>query len=393
MKVNFVIDSFPTYSETFIYNQIYYLIDKNIDISIYSTKRGGDNIHSKILDYRLMDKVVFFRHGISFCLINNFLRNFNSSYSILRSFSWKKSLFYVLNLDLFKQLDRSDITHTHFGHIGELVCGLIDVGVLRNTKVINSFHGFDILPRRNEYYRSKYKSLFKNASLFTVNSEYTKSILYKLNTVKEDRVVILPVSLDTDYFELKGNRTETPIRLIFVGRLVNWKGPLLSIRILHKLRKKNYNVYLSIVGDGEEMEICKRFVFENSLSDYVRFCGVLDQNSIIEKFAQSHVFLLPGITDPESGRAENQGLVIQEAQAMKLPVVVSNAGGMKYGLIDGVTGYVVEENDLEGFVRRIIYLYNSPEIRQEMGRGGRKYVEENFDYKVLGKKLIEIYNS
>src|SRR5690606_20694081 len=103
------------------------------------------------------------------------------------------------------------------------------------------------------------------------------------------------------------------------------------------------------------------------------------------------IFLFPGIHDPDSGRCETQGLVVQEAQAMEIPVIVSDVGGIKYGMIDGVTGFVVREGDVEGFVRKIKQLVFDPGLRNKMGRAGRMFVVERYDNRVLGKKLEEIY--
>ena len=105
----------------------------------------------------------------------------------------------------------------------------------------------------------------------------------------------------------------------------------------------------------------------------------------------SDIFLLPGIHDEITGRAENQGLVIQEAQAMNLPVVVSDAGGMKYGLINNETGYVIKEKNIDEFVEKLNILIDNPFLRLSMGIKGRKYVVENFDSKILYKKLISYY--
>lgn len=105
----------------------------------------------------------------------------------------------------------------------------------------------------------------------------------------------------------------------------------------------------------------------------------------------SHVFLLPGIHDPVNKRAETQGLVLQEAQAMELPVVISDVGGMKYGIIPDETGFVVRENDITGFADAIEKFILNPQLIVEMGKKGRKFVVDKYDNKIIGAQLIEIY--
>jgi colanic acid/amylovoran biosynthesis glycosyltransferase len=76
---------------------------------------------------------------------------------------------------------------------------------------------------------------------------------------------------------------------------------------------------------------------------------------------------------------------------MQLPVIISDAGGMKEGVIDGVTGFVVPENDINGFVEKIELLANDPDLRKRMGEAGRNFVVENYDINKLNEKLMQIY--
>ena len=121
--------------------------------------------------------------------------------------------------------------------------------------------------------------------------------------------------------------------------------------------------------------------------------GALKQEAIIREFETAQLFLLPGIYDEPDGRAENQGLVIQEAQAMEIPVIVSDVGGMKYGMIPNKTGYVVKEKDITAFADTIEYLIKYPEKAKDMGREGRKFVIENYDSGKLVDTLVSIYLS
>ncbi|WP_075352584.1 glycosyltransferase family 4 protein, partial [Algoriphagus marinus] len=296
------------------------------------------------------------------------------------------------NLDFFLTIDEFKITHTHFGHVGELICFLKKIKLLKKCEIVHSFHGFDLLPNHQKYYQFKYENLFKFCKYFTVNSKYTYNILEDFPNVESKKIRSLPVSLDTSYFSNSDFKPNKDFRIIFIGRLIDWKSPINALKILQILHEREFPIFLDIIGEGPERKSCEDFIQANNLQEYAFLLGALDQKDIKVKLSQSSVFIAPGITDPKTSRAENQGLVVQEAQAMELPVIVSSAGGMKYGLIDGVTGYVVEENDIEGFVEKIIHLFNFPEIIEEMGKRGRKYVQENFDYKVLGKKLLEIYS-
>src|SRR5690606_21303860 len=100
---------------------------------------------------------------------------------------------------------------------------------------------------------------------------------------------------------------------------------------------------LLIIGDGPDYNFLQSMINDLNLENIATLLGSMTQERIKDYFSSSDIFLFPGICDPDTRRCETQGLVIQEAQAMEVPVVVSDVGGMKYGLIDGVTGFVVKE--------------------------------------------------
>jgi colanic acid/amylovoran biosynthesis glycosyltransferase len=104
------------------------------------------------------------------------------------------------------------------------------------------------------------------------------------------------------------------------------------------------------------------------------------------------LFLFPGIID-KNGRCEAQGLVVQEAQAMKLPVIVSNVGGMKEGIVDNKTGFVVKENDINGFVEKLEFLINNSNKKEAMGEAARAFVVKNYDSTILGEQLLYLYTN
>ena len=151
------------------------------------------------------------------------------------------------------------------------------------------------------------------------------------------------------------------------------------------------HVRLHLIGKGYLLEQLKAQAQDYHLEDCVIFYGALSQQAIKHRYEEADVFILPGRFEAETGRAETQGLVIQEAQAMELPVVVSDAGGMKYGLIPNESGYVVEEEKLEGFVEAVEILILNAGLKVRMGKRGRTFIEENYENKILLKKLLKIY--
>jgi glycosyltransferase involved in cell wall biosynthesis len=87
------------------------------------------------------------------------------------------------------------------------------------------------------------------------------------------------------------------------------------------------------------------------------------------------VFLHPSVTTP-LGQVEGWGVALAEAAASGLPVVATRSGGIPDQVVDGVTGLLVDEHDVEGLARAMEELAEDPELRQRMGVAGRANIHE-----------------
>ena len=221
-----------------------------------------------------------------------------------------------------------------------------------------------------------------------VNSFYSESLLQEIFPFSQVRII--PVGLSLDYFK-PVSQINTKVRLVFLGRLVYLKGGLLLVEIFHRLSQNNSGLELVIIGDGDKRKEIEKKINEYGLADSVFLRGGLSQDEVINEFKSSSIYVYSGLFDPIFKAGDTQGLVVQEAQAMELPVVCSDIGGIKYGMVDGETGFLVREGNIEDFIEKIQYLIDHPELREKMGKAGRTFVNNNFDSKVIGDRLMQAY--
>ncbi len=407
LNIAIILGPFPTVSETFIVNQITALIDKGHNVKIYSSrKRKEDKVHKNVQAYNLLENVVYKEKPPVGKLkrVYGFLRLIFIHFSqlnwdlLFQSLDFSKYGKKALNLEVFYERKffilnkKFDVVHVHFATQAVNIAKYKSQGFLKQAKLVVSFHGFDINPSKIEFYQSFYKQLFIETDHFTVNTIYTKEILLKANPSLTN-VTILPESLDTVLFKRKEkkNQATEKFTIVYCGRLVPFKGSLLLPLIVKELINRGHNrIILKIIGGGELEKQLQNEIEKLDLTREIELVGVLTQDEIISIFNEANVFLLPGVYEPD-GRAENQGLVIQEAQAMELPVVVSDVGGMKYGLLPDITGFVVAENDINGFADSLETLIKDPRKAEEMGKQGRKYVEDNYNSKDIVDKLVTLF--
>lgn len=405
MKIGILVESFPRISEAWLSNQIIDLIERGNVVSIYSVYPTRDTItHQQVKNYNLVGKTQYFFYpkgnllkkvwqGVEFVLFN--LGNTTPTKIIkgVKAILFKSlEPLFGFNYIFLMGIQDLDILHAHFGNMGVFAAKMKRIGLLNKSKIVVSFHGHDIFPYRREYYKKEY-ILFKDfADALLVNSIYSDSLLKEI--IPFPQVRILPVGLNLEYFKPE-NKTDlaSKVRLVFLGRLVHLKGGLNMIEIFKRLHQNNPGLELVLIGDGEKRKEIETKIKEYGLGNSIFLKGVLSQDHIIEELKSASIFVYPGLFDPVYKAGETQGLVVQEAQAMELPVVCSDIGGIKYGMKDGETGFLIEEGDINGFVEKIQILIEQPKLRVAMGKAGREYVQKYFDSKVIGVQLVSVYTN
>ena len=398
LNIAFFVHSFPAVSETFITNQIIQLIKAGHHVDIFAQFQAENtSMHGEVLKYNLLEKTVFLntlptkridKIFLFFAVLfrNIKLRNLSLAlYYIPYLLGNKKRKVSFYSIIYFLDKPAYDIAHAHYGFIGNQVLLLKEIGLLQKAKLITTFHGFDFAVQHGGY-----EKLFAKGNLFTVNSNYSRSKLTALGC-SEQKIKILPVGLDLTLFNHTASKHSNPNRkfkVLFVGRLVPIKAPELFVDICANLINQ-IDFQSQLIGDGEMLEVLQNKVESENLSCHIQLLGKQTQEQITAHLSEADVLILTG--KEIDGLAETQGLVIQEAQAMGVPVLVSNVGGMKEGIIPDKSGYVIESNNPAAFVEKIVHLYHNAALRKEMGNTARDFVTKKYDIQLLNSQLLDYY--
>jgi len=393
-------------------NQIVFLLQQGIDVHIYSLYPGNfKNLHAQYKGYSLEEKVTYIanipsspakrlKESFQFLKKEGFWNNIGRVMKAMNPIAFglpALKLTYLLIYSRLKSIERYDLVHVHFGNMGAFYANFVAFGFFKHLPYLVSFHGYDLVPNQTEMNRVRYRKMLLSAKLFTVNSNYTRLLLDQVDSSPKQRVRLLPVGLDTSLFEPSRNfgadQQNIFFRLVYVGRLVEWKGADRAIDIIEKLVVEFglKNIELTIIGKGPLQSKLEKTVEEKGLSENVKLLGEQDQSSIKSILSQADLFLYTGRKEPETDRAENQGLVLMEAQAMGVPVVAFEVGGISEGLIHGETGILVESEDIDAFAKSVLTLLLDESKRLSMGIAAREFIKKRFDQKVLGNQLLEIY--
>lgn len=181
------------------------------------------------------------------------------------------------------------------------------------------------------------------------------------------------------------NPDPTASRFIFVGRLVDWKRVDVIIEALALVP----HAELQIVGDGSMRVAWQQLAERLGVQDRILWSGWLPQQECAARMQSAAALVLPSIY-------ECGGAVVLEAMATGSPVIATRWGGPA-DYLDESCGILVDPAShdalIRGFAAAMNKLAASPQLRRELGKNGKKRVEQNFDWEKKIDRMLEIYEA
>ncbi|MGQ1787108.1 glycosyltransferase [Saccharicrinis sp. GN24d3] len=402
MRIAVVVGSFPQLSETFILSHLIGLIKDGHQITIFATELNTiSKYHTQVEKYDLLNKVVIRPNphigvGKRWLLISKLLwKNRKHLPKLLqtflpryyKSFALKGYFFFEAIPFLQFSPNHFDLIHAHFGENGNKISYLKEIGII-DSKLIVNFHGHDVNHKGLVRSQNNYKTLENEADGLIFNSQYLLS-KYKQLTNTRIPCYQIPVGIDLSIFTPKKTKIHhTKVKFITVARLVDCKGIELVLEAMTHLDQCKFEYH--ILGDGPNRENIEQIIKINNLNQNVFMHGALTQNAVIRHLKQNDYFLLFGITD-KNGEIDAQGLVVQEAQACGLPVIVSNGGGIPEGVRDNITGYIIEEGNIEMLRNKLNEIIKQESYPIQMSIAASKYAHDNYSQHHINKLILNTY--
>jgi glycosyltransferase involved in cell wall biosynthesis len=175
-------------------------------------------------------------------------------------------------------------------------------------------------------------------------------------------------------------------RLLFVGRLISWKGCSLAIRALERLVRQGMDVELTIVGDGPEEPRLRALARALCVEQRVTFTSRLPRQAVLHLCKTHDVFVFPSLHD--SG-----GAAVLEAMYFGLPVVCLDLGGPAESV--GETGVRIQpwsvNQMVEDIAKETAALLHDPARRKSMGKAARQRVLDHYDWDKKAAFIKELY--
>lgn len=211
-----------------------------------------------------------------------------------------------------------------------------------------------------------------------------------------DKVVVIPNGINISDFDVPYSKEECREKLglptdekiiLFLGTLGQNKGPEVLLNALPKILKEIPDIKLVFAGDGPLREELFKKSLKPDIKKHVMFTGFVQERVKPLYYRATDIFCLPSIM-----KHEIFGIVNLEAMACGIPIVASKIGGIPDVVKDGENGLLVPPRDYGVLADAIIYVLENEDVRERMGKEGRKMVE-GYSWKGIAERTEKIYLS
>lgn len=322
----------------------------------------------------------------------------NNNNDLLRRkgfFRWTKSI-----KKIYYFIKKNNINHVIVGHILPLGISMYIVKRILGVKYSVVLHGMDFsFATRSKWKRFISKLILNRADKIICANSYVAKLCSNFLGSRDKIKVVNPGVRDFSDFSdsktqeiKKKNQLEGHKILFSLGRLVKRKGFDNVILALQKFFSQNPSsdlIYI-IAGRGPEAEYLKNLAFAKIGQDFekrIKFVGEISESEKWSLLSLCDIFIMP--SRDIAGDFEGFGIVYLEANLVEKPVIAGLSGGVSDAVENGVSGLLVNPENISEISEAIAKLLNNNELRIKLGEQGRRRALNHFNWK---NQIENIYN-
>ena len=248
-------------------------------------------------------------------------------------------------------------------------------------------HGYDVSHKlQDPKWRKKYVGYNQTGGIITM-SQASQDRLLEIG-LSPEKVHVIPYGVDMPLTPFKKAEQET-VRCLAVGRMVDKKAPLKTLAAFRQATELCPQLQLDYIGEGKLLPTVQEFVKNSNLEKQVFLHGGQPNTVVKQLLKEADIFVQHSITVPENGNQEGLPVAILEAMAHSLPVVSTHHAGIPEAVLEGSTGYLVDEGNIEAMAIRLVKLARDPSLRQRMGIAGWHRAKEHFSWEKEQTELLK----
>lgn len=256
-------------------------------------------------------------------------------------------------------------------------------------RVVAITHGHEVWWARIPGTRSAIRKIAERVDVLTYIAGWTRDQIARAipDGVVTSTMRRMPPGVNADHFhpdcggaevrKQHGIPADAPV-VVSVSRIVKRKGQDRLIEGWPQVLRTHPTARLVIAGSGPYTKTLEKLAVKHGVQDSVILAGrVPDMSSYMDA---ADVFAMPCRYRHFGMEAEGLGIVFLEAAACEKPVIVGDSGGAPDAVIDGETGYLVDPNDVGQIAERITELLSDPAKARAMGKRGRQFVLDGWQW-------------
>lgn len=382
MKVCFVVDRFPSLSETFVLDQIEGCLERGLEVGVVcnETTFGKDRNLDAARWRNLPSGVTRWWGGLA--PLRPALRKWSGPL-------WDKAST-ALDIAFSGKLEKYDIIVAHFGNNGLRVARSIKRRRI-DAPLVTIFHGNDVGGPMHDGTLGRYRVVFEQgARQLPVNAYFRNALVGE--GAAADAVVVHHMGVRTEQIEFRpAGRANGRLELISVCRLTEKKGIAFALHALAKVATTRPDIdwTYSVVGGGELLRGLQAMSRDLGIADRVEFLGPRPHAEVKQRLGQAHVFVLPSVKAGD-GDVEGIPVALMEAMAAGLTVVSTHHSGIPELIEDGRSGLLAPERDAATLADKLIWVADNPEACERMARVARVKIEDEFDSTSLNDDFVRM---
>jgi len=250
---------------------------------------------------------------------------------------------------------------------------------------------YHINPYQKSIFYPSYQYILEKSDIIIAET-ITEKIFYENLGLSKEKIIVISPGIDpntynepnVEKFKKKYNIPSDSPLLFSMGRRTFEKGFPQTIISLKYLIKKFRNIRLLLAGyPTKEFKLFYEKI-PDKIKNYIIDLGFIDDQTKVDAFASSDIFVLPSLDDAF-------GLVYLEAWLFRKPVIGALEGNVASLIDDGVNGYLIPSKNVKELSFKLKNLLENPDLRKRFGENGYKKLINNYLMKRFNYEMLNLY--
>lgn len=244
-------------------------------------------------------------------------------------------------------------------------------------------------------WKNKEEEFIRKATTVIVVTSEAKDEIKKRLPIDTDKIVEVPNTVRQSFY--KNPRVYPEILkqysnsfvVLYIGDTGLRRGLKTAIKSVHLIKNKIENIKLVILGKNTSDIILKNLVKNLQVEAHVDFLGWKDQ-SLFQSYILSSAICISPLHRNVHHDTTYANKIFQY-MSLGRPVLGSNASAQEKIIKKANAGLIHQDRDVQDFSNKVLELYNNKDLREEFGKNGSEFIENEFSWENTSKKLLHVY--